>query len=73
MEFKEKKQKLEELLTTWKAAMAKLEYIATYVDYLYDDDYKYSYVVMEYLIISRFITFVNNKKRYLIYRMCTDR
>jgi serine/threonine protein kinase len=47
-EIDEKKQKLEELVVVWKAAMGKSEYIVKYIDHWYDDVNEYSYIVMEY-------------------------
>jgi serine/threonine protein kinase len=47
-EIEEKKQKLEELITLWKAAMSKSDYIVKHVDHWYDDDNEYAYVVMTY-------------------------
>jgi serine/threonine protein kinase len=44
----EKKQKLEELIVVWKAAMAKSEHIVKYINLWYDDVNEYSYIVMEY-------------------------
>jgi serine/threonine protein kinase len=47
-EIDEKKQKLEELVVVWKAAMAKSENIVKYINHWYDDVNEYSYIVMEY-------------------------
>jgi serine/threonine protein kinase len=47
-EIEGKKQKLEELIAVWKAAMVKSENIVQYVDHWYDDVNEYSYIVMEY-------------------------
>jgi serine/threonine protein kinase len=47
-EIEDKKQKFEEFVAEWKAAMVKSKYIAKYIDHWYDDSKEYCYVVSEY-------------------------
>jgi serine/threonine protein kinase len=47
-EIEVKKQKLEEWVVVWKAAMDKSENIVKYIHHWYDDAKEYSYVVLEY-------------------------
>jgi serine/threonine protein kinase len=48
-EYNKQKQKYEELISKWKKAQEKTEYIVKYINHWYDsDDKNYSYIEMEY-------------------------